>query len=708
MDKRMPQFVIQQPATADCSRPPSNVSPRNEIERIQSLNDIANDIKNIRNLDKKLRQATNKARALLNADITFICMVDKGSEAHVVTAVAGDIAVDSKLFGLQIKERQTGSSPGTDDTACTLINLAVEHPDTTAFAEQLRQFDISFGVAVPLQVKSRHLGFLFAGNQKPIEFTQTEQCLLSLIGNLLAAEIDRKRSEEDQVRLETVLEQAAETIMITDRDGFIQYVNPGFEAISGYTRREVIGRRPQFLRSGYHDAEFYEKMWDELKNGRVWRGHLVNRRKDRSTYELDATISPVKNDEGEITHYVSVRKDVTEETALRKQLYQAQKMEAIGTLAGGIAHDFNNLLMGIQGNVSLMRIEMPPTHTDQKRCETIESYIKKGADLTRQLLGIARGGKYQQVPTDITKLVNANLTMFGRTRKEIRIHMASENRSCIAEVDPGQIDQVLLNLFVNAWQAMPDGGHLYVQTQLVPVDSRHPGVAGLKPGDYVKIIVTDSGLGMNKSVMDRIFDPFFTTKEKSRGTGLGLASAYSIIKNHGGSILVQSEPGKGASFIIMLPASTKTSMEGDAEPNSISGGKETILLVDDEEMVVNICSEILKRLGYHVIVAMNGNTALSIFEKKKGEIDLVILDLIMPEMSGGLVYDRLVALKPNIKVLLASGYALDGQAREILSRGASGFIQKPYSVMDLSRKIRQILPPADPADSAAFSARPMA
>ena len=565
MNKHMPQFVIRHPGVADCSGLPSHMSPRNEIERIQYLNDIANEIKNIRSLEKKLQQVTNKARVLLNADIAFVCMVDKDGEAHVVSAVAGDIVVDNKLFGVSAKESQTGSSPGSDNTACTLINLTTEHPDTTAFAEQIRQLDISFGVAVPLQVKTRHLGFLFAGNRKSVEFTQTEQCLLSLIGNLLAAEIDRKRAEEDQVRLETVLEQAAETIMITDRNGVIQYVNPGFEAISGYTRGEAIGHRPQFLHSGYHDAEFYKKMWDELKNGRVWRGHLVNKRKDGSTYELDATISPVKNEEGEITHYVSVRKDVTEETALRKQLYQAQKMEAIGTLAGGIAHDFNNLLMGIQGNVSLMRMEKARTHTDQKRCETIESYIKKGAELTRQLLGITRGGKYQQVPTDITKLANATLTMFGRTRKEIRIHMASGKEPCIAEVDPGQIDQVLLNLFVNAWQAMPDGGHLYVETQLVSVGGRHPEVAGLKPGEYVKLTVIDSGVGMTRAVMDRIFDPFFTTKEKSRGTGLGLATAYGIVRNHGGSIQVQSEPGKGAGFIIMLPASAKSAPEGNIE-----------------------------------------------------------------------------------------------------------------------------------------------
>lgn len=222
MNKRMPQFIIKQPGTGDCSRVPSNASPRNEIERIQYLNDIANDIKNIQSLEQKLRQATSKAKVLLNADVTFVCMAEKGGKAHVISAVAGDIVVDDKLFGLPIKERQTGSSPGTDDTACTLINMAMEHPDTTAFTEQIGQLDIAFGVAVPLQVKTRHLGFLFAGNQKQVEFTQAEQCLLSLIGNIVATEIDRKRTEEDQVRLETVLEQAAETIMIADRDGFIQ------------------------------------------------------------------------------------------------------------------------------------------------------------------------------------------------------------------------------------------------------------------------------------------------------------------------------------------------------------------------------------------------------------------------------------------------------------------------------------------------------
>ena len=665
--------------------------PANELERILTLNDLANDLISNQDLEIRLQRAIDKARMLTQADIAFLCLTGKTDKDYTVRIVSGDIALCEKVLKAPIKARQDALPEAEAEGVCALHNPAGQKQEASAFSEALKQLDIRFSISKPLQVEGRHLGFLFAGNQKPVGFTQMEQSLLSLVGNMLAAEIDWKRTEEKHRRLEAVLEQATETIMITDRDGVIQYVNPEFEKTSGYLRREVIGLRPGFLHSGHHDADFYKTIWDTLRAGKVWRGHLLNKRKDGELYELDATFSSIKNDQGEITAYISVRKDITQETSLRKQLYQAQKMEAIGTLAGGIAHDFNNLLMGIQGNVSLLRLETAPIDAVQKRCETIENYIKKGADLTRQLLGVARGGKYQQVPTDLTKLVNASLDMFGRTKKEIQIHPAPATQPCIAEVDPGQMDQVLLNLFVNAWQAMPDGGHLYTKTEIVSVGGLHPDIVGLKEGYHVKISVTDTGIGMTRAVMDRIFDPFFTTKEKSRGTGLGLASAYGIIKNHGGIIRVQSEPDKGTTFEILLPASVKTSPEISKAENNLAQGKETILLVDDESMVMDICSEMLKRLGYHVITAPKGDAAVSIFETGRDEIDLVILDLVMPGMSGREVYDRLSALKPDVKVLLASGYSLNDQAGELISCGAIGFIQKPYSVADLSQAIRQAL-----------------
>jgi CheY-like chemotaxis protein len=348
-------------------------------------------------------------------------------------------------------------------------------------------------------------------------------------------------------------------------------------------------------------------------------------------------------------------------------------------------------MMGIQGNISLMRMEMPPDTDIQNRCQTIEELVQKGAALTRQLLGVAKGGKYQQIPTDISKLAAASLEMFGRTRKEIQTHIETDPHPCVSEVDPGQIDQVLLNLFVNAWQAMPEGGNLHVETRHTSVNGRDFESTNLKPGPYVKITIRDTGTGIDRTIIDKIFDPFFTTKEKGRGTGLGLASAYGIIKNHGGIIQVESRVNEGTSFEIFLPASEKTSAVKTSGTCHIIEGQETVLIVDDEAAVLEICGEMLKRLGYSVLTAITGEEAIARFKAEKDDIDLVILDLVMPGINGEGVYSHLTELKPDIPVLIASGYALEDQARKLLSRGAAGFIQKPYSVMDLSRKVRQVL-----------------
>jgi PAS domain S-box-containing protein len=690
MTKRESQSTIQKPVPGQPSPPATVVPVENEFIRIKILHDLAKAMKNTRRLNTKLQLATEKARKLTDSDICLFCSVDQTGGNHVVNTVFGDPDLNEKLLGMTVPA-SVDLPPDTDTNKCFLIRFDAQYSRTSLFADRMCQLGFKYGMVAPLQIKDRHFGFLFSGNRKPVDFTKTGQYLLSLVGNLLAAEIDRKRTEKEHDHLETVLEQAAETIVITDRDGVIQYVNPSFELVSGYKRHEVLGKRPSLLHSGQQDSEFYENMWKTLRAGRIWRGQIVNRAKDGNLYDLDATISPIKNDRGEITDYVSVRKDVTQEILLRRQLYQAQKMEAIGTLAGGIAHDFNNLMMGIQGNISLMRMEMPEDSDHQQRCKTIETIVQKGASLTRQLLGVAKGGKYQQIPTDISKLVTDSLEMFGRTKKEINTHMAQAPLPCIAEVDPGQIDQVLLNLFVNAWQAMPEGGDLYVETEQVTINGKNPGNANLSPGPHVKITVRDTGIGIDGVTIEKIFDPFFTTKDKSRGTGLGLASAYGIIKNHGGIIQVRSNVNEGTSFEIFLPACQKSSVSITTDADDITKGRETVLLVDDEAAILEICGEMLKRLGYNAITAISGEEAIALFETGKNDIDLVILDLIMPGINGEELYDSLVALKPEVKVLLSSGYAIETQAKQLLARGAVGFIQKPFSVSGLSRKVRQVL-----------------
>jgi CheY-like chemotaxis protein len=347
--------------------------------------------------------------------------------------------------------------------------------------------------------------------------------------------------------------------------------------------------------------------------------------------------------------------------------------------------------MGIQGRASLMMIDKDPSHPDLEHLKGIEEYVKNAAELTKDLLGFARGGKYEVQPTNLNELIKHENRLFGQTKKEISMKGKYEKNLWTVQVDRGQMRQMLMNLYVNAWQAMPGGGLLYVQTENVTVDKAFAKPIGVAPGRYVKITVTDTGTGMDAETKEKIFDPFFTTQEMGTGTGLGLASVYGIVKNHGGFINVYSERGEGTAFHIYLPASQEELFEEDKPSREVITGEGTVLLVDDEEMILDVGKQLLEKLGYRVMVAKHGKEAVAVYEKNKADIDLVILDMIMPGMGGGEVYDRLKEIEPNIKVLLSSGYSINGQAQEILDRGCDGFIQKPFDIKALSRKIRESL-----------------
>ena len=388
---------------------------------------------------------------------------------------------------------------------------------------------------------------------------------------------------------------------------------------------------------------------------------------------------------------LQVATDITNFKKMEEELRQAHKMEAVGTLTGGIAHDFNNLLMGIQGHASLISMDLESSHPHVEHIKAIEEYIRSAVDLTRQLIGFVRGGKYEVKPVDINELVLTSADMFGRTRKGIRIHSNMKPEELIVEADRGQIEQVFLNIFINAWQAMPDGGEIYLETSIVNMDKETCLPHQIDPGRYVKISVTDTGIGMDNTTRQRIFDPFFTTKEKGRGTGLGLASAYGIVKNHGGMLSVYSEPGHGTTLSIYLPVSDKKAQKVMAQEKEMIQGSETILLVDDEEMIINVGKAMLERLGYRVVTATDGKQAVKVVSKMDNEIDMVILDIIMPGIDGGEAFDRIREIQPELPVMLSSGYTVTGHATEIMSRGCNGFIQKPFNLSELSQKIRQIL-----------------
>ncbi len=396
------------------------------------------------------------------------------------------------------------------------------------------------------------------------------------------------------------------------------------------------------------------------------------------------------DDQGNAMEYQSIVIDITEKKDFENKLQQAQKMEAIGTLAGGIAHDFNNLLMGIQGNISLMDLDVDDSHPLYENIRSIEQLVDSGANLTRQLLGFARGGKYVIKPINLNEVVAKTAALFGRTRKTIRIHEAYDPNICTVLADRGQIEQVLINLYLNAWQAMFKKGDLYLETKIVDIGKDFAKPFDVRHGQYVRVSVTDTGNGIDPSISHRIFDPFFTTKEIGCGSGLGLASVFGIVKNHDGIVDFDTQTGRGTTFNVYLPVSNETQSETPSCPGNIIKGPETILLVDDETYILDVGEKMLSKMGYTVLRARSGKDAVGIFIDFYREIDLVIMDMIMPDICGDELYDQLKKIKSSIKVLLASGHS-KVDAATTMEKGCNGYIQKPFSIQKLSHAIREVI-----------------
>ncbi|MGO8821462.1 MAG: PAS domain S-box protein [Desulfomonilaceae bacterium] len=503
---------------------------------------------------------------------------------------------------------------------------------------------------------------------------------LRLYGGLVDI-TERKRAEESEKRLFKAIEQAAEAIIITGATGIIEYVNPAQEILSGYTRDELVGRTPNIFKSVFHDGDFYKQLWETIKAGNVWSGRFVNQKKDGTIYHQDATISPVYDKTGKLINFVAAAHDVTKQLELQEQLFQAQKMEAIGTLAGGFAHDFNNKLQVIHGYVDLILFSKDLPETIKHDLGIIKQAINGSSELIRGMMVFSRKKSVKLEPLNLNDIVaQLGSILTPVMPKTIAIDLVVADDLWTINASASQIDQILMNLAVNARDAMPDGGKLTIKTQNITLDEEflrpYPHT---KPGRYVLLSVTDSGTGMEKETIKHIFEPFFTTKESNKGTGLGLSTVYGIVEKHGGLIICDSEPSVGTTFRIYFAASEEVPENQYFEKTEPPRGRgETLLLIDDEPDFLETTSRLLNRANYRVIAASSGEEALILYEKHRGEIRLVILDLIMVTMRGEECLRSLLKMDPKVRALMIGGALKQGMAEDLKKAGAKGLVKKPF------------------------------
>ena len=496
-------------------------------------------------------------------------------------------------------------------------------------------------------------------------------------------------------KLSYAVEQSADAVVVTNRDGIIEYVNPSFEALTGYTQAEVCGKTPRILKSGEQGPEVYQELWKNILGGQVYRGIFLNRKKNGDLYYVEESICPVRDADNKITHFISNGRDLTERVRLEAQLLQAHKMDAIGRLAGGVAHDFNNLLTIITSYSELALDEVPENTQVAAKIGEILLAARRAAELTRQLLGFSRKQPRALRVADLNEVITGIAKTLPRLiGEDIEFTFVPGDGLGLVRVDPVQIEQVLMNLASNARDAMPEGGHLKIETSNVVLDD--PYVAGkgasIPEGRYALITVTDDGTGILPEDLPHIFEPFYTTKPSTQGTGLGLATVYGIVKQNKGFIWAYSEPNMGTIFKTYLPCV----LDGPPEierlhAETVQGGSETILLVEDEQAVRRATAEFLRLQGYSVLEAKDGRDALSVAGNHRSRIDLVVTDVVMPNMSGGELAKELARLRPKTQLLFVSGYTgktvIDHKVFDL----DTNFLQKPYTLKQLGAKVRSAL-----------------
>lgn len=501
-------------------------------------------------------------------------------------------------------------------------------------------------------------------------------------------------AKEELAKLSRAIEQSPVTVLITDIEGSIEYVNPKFTELTGYTAAEAIGQNPRMLKSGKMGPEEYRRLWEAITAGNEWHGEFLNKKKNGELYWESASISAIKNPQGVITHFVAVKEDITERKKTMEQLRMAQKMEAVGLLAGGISHDFNNLLTVINGYSNLLIHDLAEQPVLRDHALRILRAGERAAELTQQLLSFSRKQILEPRILNINSVVNDLEKMLSRIiGEQIELVTILSEQVGMVKADSGQLQQIIMNLAVNAQDAVASGGRITIETANREIDAGFVREnMGAVPGEYVMVSVTDDGPGMSDEVKAHIFEPFFTTKEQGKGTGLGLATVYGIVKQSEGYIQVISAPGQGASFRVFLPrVHQQPDQQGKTREAVEPAGRQTILAVDDKLEVLNFIAQALSKHGYTVISANSPNEALKLFEQQMDQIDLLLTDVIMPFMSGPQLVRKLLAKKPTLRVILMSGHPTDiDHFQEIIEQGTA-FLAKPFLNGALIDKVGEAL-----------------
>jgi PAS domain S-box-containing protein len=640
---------------------------------------------------RELAQALGVPRAAAS-------LLDEGKKQSIIVAEfttpgassAQGLAIansDDPIFQASLQQR-----------AIELIDDARTDPRVAHWRDIVHQYGVVSLLMLPLMVEEQAVGHLYLCTTEPHVFTAEQVGLAQRTAEQVSGAIARARLEETQRRLSIAVEQAAEGIVITDTEGLILYINPALEQISGYSRASVIGQKVAILSYNQQNDTFYQRLWQTLTTGQVWQGRIVNARKDGTLYTVDSAITPVRNPAGEIVNYVATMRDVTRELELEEQFQQAQRMEALGRLAGGIAHDFNNLLTVIHISTRLLERSLHPEDPLWEHVQRIQETGERATRLNTQLLSFSR---HQVIDPQILNLNEVVADMSRMLQRiigediELVTHLAQELGP--VKADPVQMDQVLMNLVINARDAMPEGGTLIVATANVVLDeayaTRH---VDTQAGEYVQLIVRDTGVGMTEEVLAHLFEPFFTTKEGGQGTGLGLATVFGIVKQSGGHIRVHSKVGQGTAFFIHLPRVAGATIQEQPQAESgrdpqLARGSETILVVEDEAAVRQLTDRILSAFGYQVLTAENGAEGIAISSQHKGPIHMLLTDVIMPHMNGKELAERIKAERPAVKVLYMSGYTRDIIARRGVLEPETAFIAKPLTLERLTEKVRSVL-----------------